>query len=537
MANRERHKRIYDLHSWTGVCIGIIMFFVCFTGSIALFHHEMEPWEDEARRGEITANPVPINSVLTQWIEDNANGKQAGFVSLSLPHGEHGHYGAFANYRDEEGETDFAQARFSATTGEELPFRERGANSLIFDLHRDMAWPDALGGRSTGRVLVGLVGIAFLLLIVSGIVAHTKFTKELFTLRFLKSVRLKWQDSHKVLGLWTSPFAAMIALTGAFLGVVTLLLPIMAFIVMQGDQEALVEKLGIGDGERAGISAPMLSVDEIGPRTHPETGNPLASIRFSNWGDQNATAELGYKAEGRLLYSDTIVMDAVTGEERPNDDIFLNGGPFAYVLATFSPLHYGTYGGIALKLIYFALGMSLAIMSALGNMMWIERRLHGGEGAKSARYYAILSAINTGVCAGLPLACVGVLAFDKVYWGTEAARYNCDVQFLFALWIGAAIFAYLRGNDYKANRELLGATGLGLLALAPLNWIVTGDVMWSAFGTGAVGSAWFDLSFIVLGGLTLAAALKLPQERPTDKRRAKAKPAPVIDQGELQPAE
>ncbi|MEO0872282.1 MAG: PepSY-associated TM helix domain-containing protein, partial [Pseudomonadota bacterium] len=186
------------------------------------------------------------------------------------------------------------EARISATTGEELPYREEGANRLLYDLHRDLSWPDALGGRQVGRIIVGLVGIAFLLLILTGIVAHTKITKELFTLRYLKSVRLKWQDSHKVMGLWTSPFAAMIALTGAFLGVVALLLPLMAFVTMKGDQEALIAELGLEQPTRAGISAPMIPVDEIGPRIHPETGNEVNFIRYTNWGDQNAQAILSY---------------------------------------------------------------------------------------------------------------------------------------------------------------------------------------------------------------------------------------------------
>ena len=537
MANRERQIRIYDLHSWTGVALGIIMFFVCFTGSLALFHHEFEPWEDELRRGEITSSPVPIHDKVGEIVERHSGEFEPNFVNVSLPHGEHGHYDVFVGGPDADGEFQNVEARISATTGEELAFREEGANRLLYDLHRDLAWPDALGGRQVGRILVGLVGIAFLLLILTGIVSHTKITKELFTLRYLKSVRLKWQDSHKVMGLWTSPFAAMIALTGAFLGVIALLLPLLAFVTMKGDQEALIAELGLEQPARAEISAPMIPMDEIGPRVHPETGNPVNFIRYTNWGDQNAQAVLNYKAEQRLLYSDAITVSAVTGEVVPGQELLLNNGPFAYILATFSPLHYGTYGGIVLKLIYFVLGMGLAVMSALGSMMWIERRRHGGEGNKSDRFYAILSAINTGVCAGLPAAAVAVLAFDKVYWGAEAARYTSMVWFLFGAWLLAAIFGFMRGNDYKANRELLAVTGFGLVALAPLNWIVTGDVMWSNFSTGAAGSAWFDLAFILLGSSAVFIAAKLPAERPVDKRRQKKAEAALDSDAELQPAE
>lgn len=186
-----------------------------------------------------------------------------------------------------------------------------------------------------------------------------------------------------------------------------------------------------------------------------------------------------------------------------------------------------------MKLVYLALGLALAIISALGNMMWIERRRHGGEGTKSDRFCAVLCAINTGVCADLPLASVAVLAFDKLWWGSEVARYS---SVAIAFWVFGAIYDCARGGDYKANRELLAATGLSFVALAPLNWIVTGDTMWCAFGNGAAGSAWFDLSFIVLGGLTLALVVRLPGGRPKDERRSKAEPTETIDHAELQPA-
>lgn len=30
--DKARHKRNYDLHSWSGVTLGIFLFIVCFTG-------------------------------------------------------------------------------------------------------------------------------------------------------------------------------------------------------------------------------------------------------------------------------------------------------------------------------------------------------------------------------------------------------------------------------------------------------------------------------------------------------------------------
>lgn len=536
MANRERHVRIYDMHSWTGIALGLMMFVVCFTGALAMFHDEFHIWEDPAHRLTPTENPVPVHDLMKNWVEENRDGRTVQFASIHPAGADHGAHEGFVSFRDADDEFEQLSQKWDARTGEALAARDDGANRFLYDLHRDLAWPEALGGRQVGRSLVGIMGIAFMLIILTGIIAHTKIVKELFSLRYLKSVRLKWQDTHKVLGLWSIPFSTMIAFTGAFLGIITLLLPLLAAVTVQGDTEKLVEALGLDQGQPAGVSAEMLPLDDALAKRHPETGQLPHTVFVQHWGDQNAAYTMNYAVDDKLVFSDQTKMSAIDGSEIAINDAISADKVLPRMLGAISPLHYGTYGGVVLKLGYFAMGLMLAVMAALGNMMWIERRLHGGEGAKSERFYRRLSALTTGVCAGLPVASFGVLLLDKIYWGTEAARFNFAAQAFFLLWLATLIFAFVRRNEYRATRELLMLTGGVLLALPVVNGLVTGDYFWSALGTGAAGSAWFDISFLILGALSIATARKLPTERPVDKRRQKAAPTDDFD-AELQPAE
>ncbi|MEO0612460.1 MAG: PepSY-associated TM helix domain-containing protein, partial [Pseudomonadota bacterium] len=59
--NRERHLRNYDLHSWSGIALGLVIYAVCFTGCFALFRYELSPWEDPAKRLSVVENPVEIS--------------------------------------------------------------------------------------------------------------------------------------------------------------------------------------------------------------------------------------------------------------------------------------------------------------------------------------------------------------------------------------------------------------------------------------------------------------------------------------------
>ncbi|MEM1132097.1 MAG: PepSY-associated TM helix domain-containing protein [Pseudomonadota bacterium] len=542
MANRERQIRIYDMHSWTGIALGIMLFVVCFTGSVALFYNEFRNWEDPATRVEQTDQTIPMQDIFTEWLDENVQGRDITFASLNAPGGrDRSYFSGFLNVRDEEGETEFLSQSWNPATGEPIEnTREAGANRFLYNLHRDLSWPEALGGRTVGRALVGIVGIAFMLLVLTGIIAHTKITKELFSLRYLKSVRLKWQDTHKVFGLWTVPFSSMIAFTGAYLGVIAILAPLIAAITVQGDTEKLVQAIGIGPSEKAGIEAEMISVDKALATPHPETGIMPTGVTMENFGDLNAAYTMQYPVDDRLLFFDQYKISAVDGRELPLSETLSPNEPLPRILGALTPLHYGTYGGIVLKIGYFLMGIALCVMAALGNMMWIERRLHGGEGNKSEKFYRALSALSTGVCAGMPAASVVILHFDKFYWGAEATRYSNVVSIFFIVWLATLIFAWFRGNDYRAARELLAATGLGMMALPISNGLMTGDFLWSAFGTGASGSAWFDLTFLIFGALICAGAMKIPANRPIDKRRAKkarkASEEPAVDPG-LQPAE
>ncbi|MEO1044558.1 MAG: PepSY-associated TM helix domain-containing protein [Pseudomonadota bacterium] len=540
MANRERQIRIYDMHSWTGIALGIMLFVVCFTGSIALFYNEFRGWEDPAARIEPTEQPVIMHGVFTEWLAENMDGREVTYVGFTAPGNRHqDFFEGFLNLRGEDGEIEFLRQRWDPNTGAAIATREEGANRFLYDLHRDLSWPEVLGGRTVGRAIVGIVGIAFMLLVLTGIIAHTKITKELFSLRYLKSVRLKWQDTHKVFGLWTVPFSSMIAFTGAYLGVIALLAPLLAAITVKGDTEKLVEAIGLGVAEKAGIEAEMMPVDQALTIPHPETGAKAVSINVENWGDANAAYTINYPVDDRLVYYDQHKISAVDGRALPTPEFLSPTKPLPRTLAALSPLHYGIFGGIALKIGYFLMGMAIAVMAALGNMMWVERRLHGGEGNKSEKFYRRLSALTTGVCGGMPLASVAILHFDKFYWGAEAGRMSSVISAFFIVWLATLVFAFTRSNQYRTARELLAATGLTMLALPISNGLATGDFLWSAFGTAASVSAWFDLAFLIFGAIICAVAMKMPASRPIDLRRAK-KASEIIEPDvdpSLQPAE
>ena len=525
--DRVRHKRNYDLHSWTGVALGMFLYIVCFTGSIALFYHEMLSWEDPTKRIELQAEPAAFNETFTQWVDGLSAEGEVEFLNFTYPTVYEPYYQAYAHQHISDDEHADHFMRWHPTTLEQVEVREDGMARWLYDFHRDLMWPTQLGGRTIGRALVGVAGVILLLSIITGVIAHTKIREELFSLRYLRSVRLKWQDTHKVLGLWGLPFYAMIALTGAVLGIVTLLAPIIAVLAFKGDQQALFDAVIGQPPDAVGVQAQMISVDELAQMRHPESGEAPWYVITHHWGDEGAVLDVYFKSETELKYAEGVSVSGTTGEFTYSATTDTET-PGNRLTAAMAPLHYGTYGGIALKALYFVLGMSLAVITALGTMMWIERRLHGNEGNRSQVFYRGLSRLNVGVCVGILVASSGLFIHNSLYVGSEAARLAWTGWTYFGLWFAAIAYAFARKDEYKATIEMMAASGAALIAASVLNSVTTGHTIWSGLlGNGHAPTAWVDVTLIGLGMATIAIAASLPKARTEKGRPKKAKAEPV----------
>lgn len=511
--DRARHLRNYDLHSWSGLAFGLFIYIVAFTGCFALFHHELLAWEDPARRLTVAENPAPVNDVFADWVNEKRGDYDIEYLSFSYPTAVEPYYHGYLNVHDEEGEHVVFERRWDAHTGAALPERGAGLSLWLLDFHRDLMWPEALGGRTVGRALVGVAGVILMLSIVTGVVAHTKIFQELFTLRFFRSVRLRWQDAHKVLGLWGLPFYSMIAFTGAVLGVVVILAPIVAFLTFKGDTEALYDAVLGAPMAPSGVAAEMISVDDLASRREPESGAPVAFVVMNNWGDETAHFDIYFEPDTELEIAEGYQVSGVTGE-RIEDSVHENLTLANRFVNAVAPLHYATYGGVALKLLYFVLGLLLAVITALGLMMWVERRLYGAAGARSPKVYGALSALNAGAAAGLPVATAAVFWLDKLYAGEEGARLFWTGVVYFAVWGAGVVYAFLRRNDYAAAREMLFLTGALFAGLPLLNMAATGYSVLSLFSAGHKAAGYVDLALFAGGVLTAAAAWTLPARRP-----------------------
>ncbi|MFN3796083.1 MAG: PepSY domain-containing protein, partial [Sphingobium yanoikuyae] len=277
-------------------------------------------------------------------------------------------------------------------------------------------------------------------------------------LRLGGSRRLQEADLHNRLGIWALPFHFTLALTGALLGLSTIIVAMLAMLLYRGDMGKVYELFldpppkvdaraaPIPDIARliadARARAPAAVADNIMVE-RPGRADMRISIHSGRPHLLTLQDEVQYDARGQLLH-----------QEQPQD---LVAG--TRMLSGIGQLHFGWFGGLPVRIAYGLLGIALCIVTSSGVTIWLARRRDRGRPAP--QWERIWAAI----CWGQPVILVltAVLAFALPQAPLPLA------------WLGFTILSVLAAGMAKAlpgprlSRGLQWALVGGLLAVALLH--------------------------------------------------------------------
>ena len=215
------------LHTWGGLLFGWPLFAIFLTGSLAVFDHEIDHWmQPEIQRQEVSIAQAAEHA-LAYLQRHHAD---AGAWNIALPSERDPGLRVTAGDRRRGISTDL-----DPRTGEPLKVREAAGGSFFFHFHYTLNLP-----RQIGIWVVGLVALATLATLISGIVIHKKLFKEFFTFRPNKGQR-SWLDAHNAAGVLLMPFHLMIVYTGLIIfGLIYVPAALQA--LYDGDAEAFFEE-------------------------------------------------------------------------------------------------------------------------------------------------------------------------------------------------------------------------------------------------------------------------------------------------------
>lgn len=478
-------RTFLSVHTWVGLVAGMGLFIAFYAGSIIVFVHELQGWERPAEAAP--AHEVGLaraQTLVERVLETHPEAAHTFF--LTLP-GEHGPHPQLYWYDEKSAK----QHRFTLDAQGELQQRPARAGfvDFIYDLHFTAGLP-----RTFGMYLFGVFCILYGLALVSGVIIYAPgFLKDLFALRIGRNVKRMWQDAHNAIGVLSLPFHIIFAWSGALLTIGFLLLAPFQFLVFEGKLlEILESDFDVAPHvEPAGVAWPMLTVEALIARAERELpGIEVESLSYHDAGDANGQVTLYGELPQRQLNSIAgIAFKAATGETiralppkaYPPGMAFLRG---------LQHLHYGNFGHMAVKWLYFLLGMAGAFLFYSGNLLWIEARRKRRE-VQQPRRTRFVAGLTLGVCLGCVAGVSALFLAAATLPSIDVATVYYAVFFLCLIW------GLVRRPSQAAN-ELLLLSAL-LTALIPLaGYVGSGQHLLQAMLAGHWHRFFIDVTALLM---------------------------------------
>ncbi|HEV2600626.1 PepSY-associated TM helix domain-containing protein [Sphingopyxis sp.] len=470
-------------HSSLGLAFAALIYLICLSGSIAVFAHEFQRWESAAAPQLTEASPDAVQTAFEGAIA--AGGPGVEHVYITLPTSD---FPRLLLYVDADEDRQF----LADAQGKIAPGGEAAWTEFITRLHINLHLP-----RTWGGFLVGLIGVALLSSLISGILAHPRIFRDAFHLRLGGSQRLQEADLHNRLGVWALPFHILISLSGAFLGLTTIIVGVLGMAMFNGDVNkvyALFIPAPPVDDPRP---APVLDLRPMYAKL-PQDGGRLTYIFTEHPTEMGGAALFNVEQPNRMAGVDSYAFrrDASIYSQQKAVDNNLGED----LLGGMGQLHFGWFGGGIVKIVYFALGLGLTYLAASGVNIWLARRRDKGRPAPG--WERAWAATVWGQPAGIAAAAVAGLALASAPAAIGA-------------WLAVSLLFLAAAIRLPATRlSTLGriATAALTLAAAATHFALRGGL------NSADPVAWIvNLSLIAAG-----AALLLPELR---MRRNKADPA------------
>lgn len=335
-------KRIYQIHKWSGLIAGFFILLLGLTGSILVFHEELDALEYRKEWTVVNNQPVSIDRALKTVIEK------------------------FPAW-------DVRLQRFSLDPTNTLIFQLRRPDArLVIFVHPShgniikvldqkdskVYWilklHYSLHSGIIGESLIFLVGLIFILSLVTGLIVYRKALLDILTFktRFLKKRKRSLVSSlHRYVGVWALVFNLLIVLTGT----------VISFEIVRSGLKSRSAITPLPITPKIDIS-----VDKILKVLHTKQPNfNPAYIRFPTLSGLPIVIA-GKVTSEALLYSkfyNTVNVNPVSGEVSP-----------LQITRSLSSLvrgiHFIEYGNLWIKLFFCLVGISGPVLSITGFLLW-----------------------------------------------------------------------------------------------------------------------------------------------------------------------
>ena len=360
-------RKLFDLHAWLGFHLALLMTIVLATGTIATVSNEI----DWLLQHDMRVTP---GDEMVSW------GEMEAAVEAFRPGGqivffgpmEGDHFAWRARVAYPAGGYEFVHV--NQWTGEVTGTTHALTVQRFFrDLHRYLFMPNFIG-------LPLVTSLAFVLAIslYTGLKTARNWKTLMFRLRLNKGVRVAVGDAHKAAGVWASWFFLVMIVTGvwylfefgAYVTTGETLEPDRPGVGAERAAEfgAVINDRPLGEVVAAARSAfPDLEISQV---QYPRS----ATAAFVVLGKRENPV-LRHRANRVFLDPESLEIIKVQRSEQI--------GVLAYLNEMADPLHFGTFGGLPTKALWFVFGAAMTGLSVTG--VWLTWRRMGSKAPSTAQ--------------------------------------------------------------------------------------------------------------------------------------------------------
>ncbi|MEM9572140.1 MAG: PepSY-associated TM helix domain-containing protein [Pseudomonadota bacterium] len=417
-ASSARVAKSLEAHAVIALALGGLIYILAVTGTLSVFNHELQRWEQPTAPEMTTISP-----------EAAALAAQTVFESEDTPTTH-----LYINFPQPDLPrtviTTDTQAFFANSDGTVGPREHFPWTEFLLDLHYYLHLPHILG-----LTVVGALGAFLIAMSISGFMAHPRIFRDAFTFR--RGVgRVPLTDLHNRLSVWTAPFHISNALTGAVLGLASVLAFAIASQSFSGDITKVFGPVFGAEPAPVEGAAPLAEI--AGPIAYMNSNYPdLLPTYFilHDPGTAGQHSTIIAEHSDRLIFGEYYNFDA-DGFYEGNTGIS-DGTVGQQIIGSVYNVHFGNWGGAPVKLAYLVFGLALSVIIASGMRIYFVRRREKGRPAP--RLEAGWEAVVWGTPAMLALTFLSAIAFGIEGAGLVAMFWlGLTLSVIGALWSARA---------------------------------------------------------------------------------------------------
>ncbi|WP_444660175.1 PepSY-associated TM helix domain-containing protein [Flavobacterium columnare] len=509
--NNRNYNIYFHTHTVSGIVISVVLFVIFFAGSFSFFKEEISNWErneSPVLHQKVTFNAeILLDSISKKYrlqgrtISFWQHSNDAKKISVSLEASKD----SLASKEDKESQYFSLDTQtFKTATYEE----SYSLGEFLYRLHflAQIPYP-------VGYYLSGFVALFFLFAIVTGVLLHwQKIVSNFYLFRPKEKLKTMWTDAHTSLGILGLPFQFVYAVTGAFFMIKLVIVAPVVFALYDGNQDKLYQDLEYStvpyEYKKTPLKAPYHIHELVADAKTKWNDFDVTEIKIENYGDVNMYLTIGgqLSANQKFTGNGELVYKVATGKVVKEKDPYTQTTYLDGVKNVLFRIHFGDYGGYALKIISFVLGIITCFVIISGVMIWLVARDKKNIPEKKRRFNRRVVRIYLAVCLSMyPITALTFIVCKLFYPLGQSGIYT----FYFVGWLLLTVFFIVKRNDAFTNKYcLLSGSILGFL-IPIANGIVSGNWFWNSFINNRIHLFFVDVFWIVLASISLYVGIKL----------------------------